>query len=137
MQKSQSILILGVCLVLMLSSCSGLPAGSVKGTLAGNETSNVNLQLLMVTNQNGSQMSVEATDIKTVTDAKGSFVFTKVASGKYVILILNVSFSLGGQPPSIELMIIRDPNGDGKPFLFDVPASKGVDLGTLTKASDQ
>jgi hypothetical protein len=125
-------------MVILLSSCSGLRAGTVKGLLVdktGAPAGKMSLQLIEVTGQQGSDLTLQVSDFKTDTDAKGSFAFEKVTSGRYVILILNMSFPLGGQPPSMAEMIIRNP--DGKMLVFDLPASKGIDLGKLTMTQDK
>ena len=47
-----------------------------------------------------------------------------------MIVVLNVTFKLGSNPPPMEEMVIR--NKDNSPLIIEVTHSKGIDLGELT-----
>jgi flagellar basal body-associated protein FliL len=115
----------------------GIAAGTVQGRLvdksavaaAGN-----GLQLLTVTSQSGETLAVVVTDKKVTTDKNGRFTFDTVAAGKYMIIDNNVTISLNnvvaGNLPSWEQMLVL--GTDGTALTFDMPASKGLDLGNVT-----
>lgn len=128
----QPIVALSLC-ILLLIGCSRVPAGTVHGKLideSGQPVSEINLGLLSVTSQDGDELSLESTGQETSSDENGNFSFTSVNSGKYVLVVLSFSFSLG-QAPSFNLaqQVIRDENG--KVLIFELSQSKGIDLGNL------
>lgn len=130
--KIRSILFLSLCVLLVLSACGGVPAGTLQGKLlddAGQPAADNELQLLLVTGQQGEELSLETSAHKAKTDEQGVFLFTGVESGKYVIMDLNISFALGGNPPSFAEMVLRAE--DGTVLIVELPESKGVDLGNV------
>lgn len=127
--RSCLILFLSLCLVLVLSACSSLPAGTINGTLvdrSGSPFRDINLTLFAVTGQNGDQFTLELVQYELPTDENGNFTFSDVESGKYIIIVVL------GQEPKIDLatQVLRDDNGEM--LIFELPQSRGVDLGQLT-----
>ncbi len=130
--KTNAILILSLCVLLLLSACGGVPAGTLQGKLlaeAGQPVANNELQLLLVTGQQGEELTLETSAYKARTDEQGAFLFEGVEGGKYVIMDLNISFALGGNPPSFAEMVLRAE--DGTVLIVELPESKGLDLGDV------
>jgi hypothetical protein len=127
-----TIAVLFLCCALVLASCSAVPAGTIRGELTtktGEPSQNTGLQLLVTNSQDTANPSFTTTSYETKTDDKGKFAFEKVENGKYVILVQDFSFRLGGSVPSPEELIIRDKGN--KIILIDLSGSKGIDLGAL------
>jgi len=123
----------------LASQSRGGSAGTVRGTLItdGAPVARNALQLALVTNQSGQTLSAETTQYKASSNEKGRFEFTRVRAGRYVIIDLNFSIPLSGlssgSGPSLDQLAVR--NAAGTVLVFDVSASKGVDLGDVYKSS--
>jgi hypothetical protein len=130
--RAHQMLALG-CLMVLVSACSlssasapptAVPVGTVSGKLVNSSDSAVtgkNLMLLHVVDAGGVPR-YEPTAYKAGTDANGRFTFDKVEAGKYAIVIDP------GDPMKLNMrtMLLR---GSDDGYVFDLPATSGIDLG--------
>ena len=116
---------------MVVSGCSseatatGIPAGTIRGTLVNSSDSKVpgqSLVLLRITSRSGNSLTL-VTAGNAHTDSDGDFVFSNVDAGSYMIDDLDSGLGFG------TLSAIC--GSDGNALTFDMPASTGLDLGKV------
>jgi hypothetical protein len=118
---------IGMLLVaLLLTSCTSVPAGQIKGTLVANGKPLKGYPIAIALIPSG-QTQMKMARINT--DKAGNFSVENAQAGNYMILLA----SMGG-PTGISFEAVLK---DGKIYTFELPEGQGVDLGTVDASSTQ